>query len=216
MSKKIVITSMALFAVMAFSGCGNDAEQKAKEDQMQADLDAQQQEIDQMKGSLEQEKENMENVAGELAIQTCMQELQLAKTQLELLNNYTAALEDLNKKVEKSPDFAIDICRNLNPGLSKPECDTKVEDYMGGKSVEYDETQEKIAETEKKIAELETVCAAGSEDVLIDANGNVVQEGCQSWFDGCNTCTVGEPGMPMACTMKACDETMMEEARCMD
>ena len=51
---------------------------------------------------------------------------------------------------------------------------------------------------------------------LIDENGNVVTTGCKVWFDGCNTCQVGEPGKPMACTRKFCAPEVMEDARCLD
>ncbi|XLQ19676.1 MAG: MliC family protein [Candidatus Moraniibacteriota bacterium] len=53
-------------------------------------------------------------------------------------------------------------------------------------------------------------------DVIVDANGNTVTAGCQSWFDGCNNCKVGELGMPMACTRMACTPETMKPARCMD
>lgn len=32
-----------------------------------------------------------------------------------------------------------------------------------------------------------------------------IPEGCVSWFDGCNNCSVGEEGTPMACTMMFCE-----------
>jgi dTDP-glucose pyrophosphorylase len=53
---------------------------------------------------------------------------------------------------------------------------------------------------------------------ITDMNGNVITEGCQSWFDGCNTCQVNleNPDMPMACTRMACDPMTLKPARCMD
>ncbi|MEN8252123.1 MAG: hypothetical protein ABFQ53_00885 [Patescibacteria group bacterium] len=51
---------------------------------------------------------------------------------------------------------------------------------------------------------------------ITDINGNVITEGCQTWFDGCNTCKTIEPGAPMACTRKACSPDAMEEAHCLD
>lgn len=53
-------------------------------------------------------------------------------------------------------------------------------------------------------------------DEIVDENGNTVTVGCRVWFDGCNTCQVGDPGMPMACTRKFCAPEVMEEARCLD
>lgn len=32
-----------------------------------------------------------------------------------------------------------------------------------------------------------------------------IPEGCVSWFDGCNNCSVGEDGVQMACTMMYCE-----------
>ena len=56
----------------------------------------------------------------------------------------------------------------------------------------------------------------GEEDVIVDENGNIVTEGCETWFDGCNICQVGEVGMPMACTKMFCDPATMKPAKCMD
>lgn len=204
-----------MFAIIALTGCYGDVEQEAKDAQVQSELDAQKQQIDAMEASLEQEKAELDKTAGELETQTCAQELELAQTQLALLEEHTKALEDLGKQVQKSPDYAIETCRNLNPGLSKPECEAKIEDYMGGKKTEYDETQEQITAIETKITELEAKCSSVT-GVTVDANGNTVTAGCQSWFDGCNTCKVGEPGAPMACTLKMCDDAAMETAKCMD
>ena len=53
-------------------------------------------------------------------------------------------------------------------------------------------------------------------EVMTDENGNTVTPGCETWFDGCNTCQVGEPGMPMACTRKYCAPEMMQSAKCLD
>jgi len=37
---------------------------------------------------------------------------------------------------------------------------------------------------------------------------------CESYFDGCNTCTVANRTM-MACTMMMCDESTLQEAKCL-
>ena len=47
---------------------------------------------------------------------------------------------------------------------------------------------------------------------ITDSNGNCVDEGCASWFDGCNTCVVGTDGL--GCTLMACPE--LGEAKCLD
>jgi len=40
-----------------------------------------------------------------------------------------------------------------------------------------------------------------------------IPEGCESWFDGCNNCMVGENGM-LACTRMFCAPEMMKPAKC--
>mmetsp|Transcript_10446 Transcript_10446/g.31189 ORF Transcript_10446/g.31189 Transcript_10446/m.31189 type:complete len:394 (-) Transcript_10446:56-1237(-) len=41
---------------------------------------------------------------------------------------------------------------------------------------------------------------------IVDEYGNAVDPGCDTWFDGCNTCTVNEDEGEMACTRKFCAE----------
>ena len=45
--------------------------------------------------------------------------------------------------------------------------------------------------------------------------GDCVDEGCASWFDGCNTCNVGTDGV-LACTRMACDPEKRDDAKCLD
>lgn len=40
-----------------------------------------------------------------------------------------------------------------------------------------------------------------------------IPEGCETWFDGCNNCMVGEGGK-IACTRKMCAPEMMEMSKC--
>jgi len=42
----------------------------------------------------------------------------------------------------------------------------------------------------------------------------VIPEGCTSWYDGCNTCSVGE-GELSACTMMYCTPEVMKEPKCL-
>ena len=51
---------------------------------------------------------------------------------------------------------------------------------------------------------------------IVDENGNTVTPGCKVWFDGCNTCHVGDSDMSMACTKKLCAPEIMKEAHCLD
>jgi len=48
---------------------------------------------------------------------------------------------------------------------------------------------------------------------ITDSNGNCVDEGCASWFDGCNTCNVGTDGA-LGCTRMFCEKP--GAAKCLD
>lgn len=99
--------------------------------------------------------EKEENMTAE----ACQQSLDLANTQQTLLNKHIEDLENLKNKVDDNPEGAIEACRTINPGLSRPECETRVNNYiMGEKKVEYDETQEMLEKVEMEIAELEMQC----------------------------------------------------------
>ena len=50
----------------------------------------------------------------------------------------------------------------------------------------------------------------------IDNYGNTVPENCQNWFDGCNSCKIGEGDKSMACTKKFCAPESIEKAHCLD
>ena len=55
------------------------------------------------------------------------------------------------------------------------------------------------------------VCSSG----ITDSYGNCVDEGCASWYDGCNTCNVGTDGA-LGCTRMFCEKENLGEAKCMD
>ena len=55
------------------------------------------------------------------------------------------------------------------------------------------------------------VCSSGT----TDSYGNCVDEGCTSWFDGCNTCNVGTDGA-LGCTRMFCEKENLGEAKCLD
>ncbi|XLQ19678.1 MAG: hypothetical protein ACKUBY_03735 [Candidatus Moraniibacteriota bacterium] len=170
MNKKIVILSVAMFAIVALTGCGeSDTSQADVEKEiagLQDELATQQVEIDEAKADLEKGAEMMVEEAEKLEEQSCAQQLELKKTQLVLLDAHVAALENLEGKVEQSPDFAIETCRNLNPGLSVPECSDKVDVFMEGKNTELTETQEQVTLVNAEITELETQCGT---DTTTDA-----------------------------------------------
>jgi len=171
MNKKIVTLSVAMFAVVALTGCGEEeittspqdnTQIQQEMDQMQNELDAQQAEMDQAKEDIVEKKQAIAQEAEDIKNMSCEQQLELKKTQLTLLEAHAAALKNLEGKVEKSPEFAVETCRNLNPGLSVPECEDKVDVFMEGKGTELTETQAQITAIQAEITELETKCETGA------------------------------------------------------
>ena len=58
----------------------------------------------------------------------------------------------------------------------------------------------------------EPKCNEPTEDTQIkDSYGNIVPNTCNSWFDGCNNCMVGENGL-LACTKMFCEN--LSEPKC--
>jgi hypothetical protein len=55
-------------------------------------------------------------------------------------------------------------------------------------------------------------CVHVTDTCLKDAYGRCVPDDCASYFDGCNTCSVGEKGL--GCTLMACETP--SEAKCLD
>lgn len=92
--------------------------------------------------------------------------------------------------------------------------------YTDGDIVFWTQGNEAMLTTESGEKELSCVIMDPASDeemgAAFDENGNEITSGCQTWYDGCNTCQVGEPGMPMACTRRFCDASIMEEAKCLD
>ncbi len=181
MNKKVVILSVAMFAAVALTGCGEDTtttqdetqkQMQQEMDQMQNEIETQQANMNQAKNDIAEEKQVIAQEAEELKNMGCEQQLELKKTQLALLEAHVAALENLEGKVEQSPDFAIETCRNLNPGLSVPECEDKVDVFMKGKDTELTETQEQVALINVEITELETQC--GADTAAADATATTI------------------------------------------
>jgi len=97
------------------------------------------------------------------------------------------------------------------PGPSPRLRGTQLDSYwtiIGGTPTQVETDAEGL---EVVIATMENgeVCPSGN----TDSYGNCVDEGCASWFDGCNTCNVGTDGV-LACTRMACEKD--GEAKCLD
>ena len=46
-----------------------------------------------------------------------------------------------------------------------------------------------------------------------DEYGNCITNGCQTWFDGCNSCQIGKNGVYIACSRMFCDKPQTAECR---
>lgn len=89
-----------------------------------------------------------------LANQSCENALETAKTQKAVLTKEIDDLTAIGKKINNNPSYATDICRHLNPGLSRPECETKIENGAN-------EAKESIVAMEAKIEELDERITTG-------------------------------------------------------
>lgn len=94
------------------------------------------------------------NGLAELENQSCENALEIATTQKVVLTKEINDLTTVGNKIENNSTFAIDVCRQLNPGLSKPECETRIEGSA-------QEAQESIVEMEAMVEELDERIKAG-------------------------------------------------------
>lgn len=88
------------------------------------------------------------------AAATCEEELETATKLLPGLEDYSDLLENIGEEIDDNPDKAVEKCREIyeDRGLSKNECQIKVDDYVKGKTAVYDELQAEIKTTEATIA----------------------------------------------------------------
>lgn len=84
---------------------------------------------------------------------TCEENLAAAQKSLPELEEYSDLLKSLGEEIDDNPEKAIEKCREINDGLSKNECDMKVNNYVDGKTEVYDELQLQIKATEDVITE---------------------------------------------------------------
>lgn len=118
-----------------------------------------------------------------------------------------------------------ETCENLNNGIwieSAQECEgisSNVCEEMGGNFVECGSACRNDPDAEICTLQCVQYCSFeniepqtnnGDDNVsnnqtseILDSYGNVVPNTCESWFDGCNNCVVGEDGS-LACTKMFC------------
>ncbi len=122
---------------------------------------------------------------------------------------------NFNNETEPSTAQLHFVEKNVNIPLNNVESGSGAR-YSDGDITFWTHQGEATLSIEGTDKSINCVEKTTSEDNTVDENGNIVAEGCQTWFDGCNTCKVNEEGMPMACTRMACDKNVMQPARCMD
>jgi len=86
------------------------------------------------------------------ATATCEENLATTQKNLPALEDYADLLEKGGEIIEENPDEAIEQCRTTHEGLSKGECDTKVNNFVAGKEDLYKEIQAEITVSEEIIA----------------------------------------------------------------
>ncbi len=86
------------------------------------------------------------------AAATCEENLAKAQKDLPNLEDYAELLEKGGELIEDNPDEAIEQCRITHEGLSKGECETKVDNFVAGKEDLYAETEAEIETAEATIA----------------------------------------------------------------
>lgn len=83
---------------------------------------------------------------------TCEENVANAQKNLPHLEDYAETLEKGGEIIEDNPDAAVAQCRETHEGLSKPECETKIDNFIAGKEDLYAEIEAEIATAEALIA----------------------------------------------------------------
>lgn len=92
------------------------------------------------------------NGIAELESQSCENALATAKTQKAILTKEIDDITTIGSKIENNPTFAIDVCRQLNPGLSKPECEARIATKAGEAQASIIEMEAMVEELDERIA----------------------------------------------------------------
>ena len=87
----------------------------------------------------------------QLEQQSCENALETAKTQKTVLTKEINDITTTGNKIINNPTFAIDVCRQLNPGLSKPECETLIETKAVEAQQSVEEMETMVEELDKRI-----------------------------------------------------------------
>lgn len=168
----IVIIVVVAVAIIGYLIYDNNQKKQAEADAQvqqaqQQQMAAEKQAADTEAAAMAQQKEAEDTVAnaqaevaaGQAAAQetaeaTCEEELATATKLLPGLQEYSDLLKNIGEDINDDPDKAVEKCREIyaDRGLSKNECQIKVDDFVAGKTAVYDELQVEIAATEATIA----------------------------------------------------------------
>lgn len=162
----LIVVAVAAVGIIGYMIYNNNQQQAAANAQLEAQkaqTEAAQQEAQQVQMQAQAEAEAQEKAIMDAADSaqtqavvdanaTCEENLAKAQKMLPELEAYSDLLKALGEEIDSNPDEAIEKCRELNEGLSKNECDTKVNNYVDGKTEVYDELQLQIKAAEDVIA----------------------------------------------------------------
>lgn len=129
----------------------------AEKEAMEAQAAAQkaEQEAAEAQAQVAAKKTAAQETATTNAAATCQENLERAQTNLPKMEDYAKLLENLGEQIDDNPDDAVEKCREIyeDRGLSKNECQIKVDEYVAGKTAVYDDLQTEIEAAEELIAE---------------------------------------------------------------
>jgi type II secretory pathway component PulJ len=171
----IIIVAVVAVGIIGYLIYDNNQKQAAAEAQIaaaqqqaaQAEAEAKQAEAEaqqkakQTEQQIEGVKNQIEATTTQLAQQieadttaTCAQKVAEAEALIPKLDDYSDILKELEKAEDDDPEAAIEKCREIHEGLSKNECEDKVEKFIEGN----EDLQDEI---ETEIEELNAIIAAG-------------------------------------------------------
>jgi F0F1-type ATP synthase membrane subunit b/b' len=124
-----------------------EAEAKAKEKEAMQKADNVKDQVATAKAELVQQIESNSNA-------TCQEKIAQAEALIPELDDYADLLKEIEKTEDDNPEQAIEKCREIHEGLSKNECEDKVEKFIEG-------NEDLQAEIEAEIEELNAFIAQG-------------------------------------------------------
>ncbi len=175
----LIILALIIAALIGYVVYNNNKDSYLSFTSQQTQIDAQAQQLEELVQTTEQNIQQQQEAitvaqqnlsekeailaegAAQLANQSCENALETAKTQKTVLTKEINDITTISKSIENSPDFAIDVCRQLNPELSKPECETRIDTKATEAELSIIEMEAIITDLDERIA---TGCTSTDEE----------------------------------------------------